>query len=133
MSNVFKLEHGTLKINPARSIPDLPLVKLGDQHFMKVTTMNYPFQLPLCSFLGRILCILFLHPLCSFCLSLFPLSPLPFLPQVSDFLARFENIPDMLEMDHLTVSGDVTFGKDVILKVIAVLFYVCSKGVISVS
>ena len=32
-------------------------------------------------------------------------------------LERFENIPDMLELDHLTVSGDVTFGKNVTLKV----------------
>ena len=37
--------------------------------------------------------------------------------QVQDFLKRFENIPDMLELDHLTVSGDVTFGKNVSLKV----------------
>ena len=33
-------------------------------------------------------------------------------------LERFENIPDMLELDHLTVSGDVTFGKNVTLEVI---------------
>lgn len=37
--------------------------------------------------------------------------------QVHDFLMRFESIPDMLELDHLTVSGDVTFGKNVSLKV----------------
>jgi len=36
--------------------------------------------------------------------------------KVHKFAARFSNIPDMLELDHLTVSGDVTFGKDVILK-----------------
>ncbi|XP_037545930.1 UTP--glucose-1-phosphate uridylyltransferase isoform X1 [Nematolebias whitei] len=36
--------------------------------------------------------------------------------KVQDFLRRFENIPDMLELDHLTVSGDVTFGKNVSLK-----------------
>ncbi|KAM4750606.1 UTP--glucose-1-phosphate uridylyltransferase-like isoform 1-T1 [Anableps anableps] len=36
--------------------------------------------------------------------------------KVQDFLTRFENIPDMLELDHLTVSGDVTFGKNVSLK-----------------
>lgn len=40
-----------------------------------------------------------------------------FVLQVQEFLARFENIPDMLELDHLTVSGDVTFGKNVSLKV----------------
>ena len=38
--------------------------------------------------------------------------------QVSKFSGRFKTIPDMLEADHLTVSGDVTFGKDVSLKVI---------------
>lgn len=36
--------------------------------------------------------------------------------KVKDFLARFSSIPDMLELDHLTVSGDVTFGKHVSLK-----------------
>uniref|UniRef100_H3AA09 UTP--glucose-1-phosphate uridylyltransferase n=1 Tax=Latimeria chalumnae TaxID=7897 RepID=H3AA09_LATCH len=39
-----------------------------------------------------------------------------FFSKVQDFLQRFESIPDLLELDHLTVSGDVTFGKDVILK-----------------
>lgn len=36
---------------------------------------------------------------------------------MKDFLHRFASIPDMLELDHLTVSGDVTFGKNVTLKV----------------
>ncbi|XP_029986813.1 UTP--glucose-1-phosphate uridylyltransferase isoform X2 [Sphaeramia orbicularis] len=36
--------------------------------------------------------------------------------KVQEYLTRFENIPDMLELDHLTVSGDVTFGKSVSLK-----------------
>ncbi|XP_046900114.1 UTP--glucose-1-phosphate uridylyltransferase-like isoform X1 [Hypomesus transpacificus] len=36
--------------------------------------------------------------------------------KVHDYLTRFESIPDMLELDHLTVSGDVTFGKQVSLK-----------------
>lgn len=35
---------------------------------------------------------------------------------VKEFLSRFANIPDILELDHLTVSGDVTFGKDVSLR-----------------
>ena len=41
------------------------------------------------------------------------------LAQVQEYLTRFESIPDMLELDHLTVSGDVTFGKNVSLKVSA--------------
>merc|ERR1711928_318128 len=36
--------------------------------------------------------------------------------KVRDFLKRFETIPDLLELDHLTVSGDVTFGRKVSLK-----------------
>lgn len=35
---------------------------------------------------------------------------------VKEFLSRFASIPDMIELDHLTVSGDVTFGKAVSLK-----------------
>jgi len=36
--------------------------------------------------------------------------------KVKDFLRRFSSIPDIIELDHLTVSGDVTFGKRVSLK-----------------
>ncbi|XP_033735420.1 UTP--glucose-1-phosphate uridylyltransferase-like isoform X1 [Pecten maximus] len=69
MSNLYNMRTGSLEMNPKRSFPSVPLVKLGS-HFSKV----------------------------------------------KEFLARFSNIPDMLELDHLTVSGDVTFGKNVILK-----------------
>jgi len=36
--------------------------------------------------------------------------------KVNDFLKRFGSIPDILELDHLTVSGNVNFGKGVSLK-----------------
>jgi len=36
--------------------------------------------------------------------------------QVSEYEKRFKSIPDMIELDHLTVSGDVYFGSDVTLK-----------------
>mmetsp|Transcript_15700 Transcript_15700/g.25843 ORF Transcript_15700/g.25843 Transcript_15700/m.25843 type:complete len:603 (+) Transcript_15700:101-1909(+) len=36
--------------------------------------------------------------------------------KVSDYHERFQTIPDILELDHLTVSGDVTFGSNVVLK-----------------
>ena len=47
---------------------------------------------------------------------MFPATPLVKLgdsqfKKVSSFLARFGSIPDLLELDHLTVSGDVTFGR----------------------
>ncbi|KAL6074716.1 UTP-glucose-1-phosphate uridylyltransferase [Balamuthia mandrillaris] len=35
---------------------------------------------------------------------------------VGDYQQRFKGIPDILELDHLTVSGDVTFGSGVSLK-----------------
>ncbi|BFZ07692.1 hypothetical protein BsWGS_10731 [Bradybaena similaris] len=36
--------------------------------------------------------------------------------KVKDFLYRFASIPDILELDHLTVAGDVNFGKNVSLR-----------------
>uniref|UniRef100_A0A5S6R4Y6 UTP--glucose-1-phosphate uridylyltransferase n=1 Tax=Trichuris muris TaxID=70415 RepID=A0A5S6R4Y6_TRIMR len=36
--------------------------------------------------------------------------------RVSNFLKRFSGIPDMLECDHLTVAGDVWFGKNIKLR-----------------
>lgn len=52
---------------------------------------------------------------------MFPTTPLVKLGEnnfskVKDFLSRFANIPDIIELDHLTVSGDVTFGREVTLK-----------------
>jgi len=52
---------------------------------------------------------------------MFPSTPLvklgnKYFKITSDFLSRFGSIPDLLELDHLTVSGDVTFGKGVSLK-----------------
>lgn len=67
MSNLYRLQNGTLVMSPQRMFPTTPLVKLGPNHFAKV----------------------------------------------KEFLKRFASVPDMLELDHLTVSGDVTFGKGV--------------------
>lgn len=36
--------------------------------------------------------------------------------KVSQFLSRFASTPKIIELDHLTVTGDVFFGKDVVLK-----------------
>jgi len=36
--------------------------------------------------------------------------------KVKEFMMRFPTIPDVLELNHLTVSGDVNFGRNVILK-----------------
>ncbi|VDQ14707.1 unnamed protein product [Trichobilharzia regenti] len=59
-------------------------------------------------------------------LSVSPLRSFPSVPliklgshfkKVKDFLMRFASIPDLLELDHLTVTGDVYFGKGIVLKV----------------
>lgn len=71
MSNLYVLRNGSLTMAPLRMFPTTPLVKLGDNHFSKV----------------------------------------------SEFLSRFPDVPDILELDHLTVSGDVTFGRKVSLRV----------------
>lgn len=52
---------------------------------------------------------------------MFPTTPLVKLgdkhfSKVKDFLDRFASIPDIIELDHLTISGDVTFGKGATLK-----------------
>lgn len=62
-------------------------------------------------------------------LRMFPTTPLVKLgdkdfAKVKDFLSRFATIPDILELDHLTVSGDVTFGRNVSLKV-RIEFCIC--------
>jgi len=36
--------------------------------------------------------------------------------KVAQFQKRFKSMPSMLELDHLTVSGDVTFGRGVTLR-----------------
>ena len=46
--------------------------------------------------------------------------------KVRHFLSRFESIPNMLELDHLTVSGDVVFGKNITLK--GTVLIVASEG-----
>ncbi|XP_063901146.1 UTP--glucose-1-phosphate uridylyltransferase-like isoform X2 [Zophobas morio] len=69
-SNLYSLKHGGLLMNPERPFPEVPLIKLGEEHFKNV----------------------------------------------QHFLQRIPNIPNIIELDHLTVTGDVTFGFDVVLK-----------------
>uniref|UniRef100_A0A7S0BHS7 UTP--glucose-1-phosphate uridylyltransferase n=1 Tax=Rhodosorus marinus TaxID=101924 RepID=A0A7S0BHS7_9RHOD len=40
----------------------------------------------------------------------------PEFKKVGSYLERFGSTPDVLELDHLTVSGDVAFGSSVSLK-----------------
>ncbi len=36
--------------------------------------------------------------------------------KVAHFQKRFKTIPNILELDHLTVSGDVVFGRNITLR-----------------
>lgn len=70
-SNLYQIKHGSLLMNPERSVATIPIVKLGLE-----------FQ------------------------------------SVKEYAARFERgIPNILELDHLTVAGDIKFGSDIALKV----------------
>lgn len=69
-SNLYLEDHGTLKMNPMRMYPTIPLIKLLGKNFTKI----------------------------------------------DNFIKCFKSIPSILELDHLTVSGNVTFGRGVILK-----------------
>eukprot|EP01086_Lenisia_limosa_P012831 TRINITY_DN41449_c0_g1_i1.p1 TRINITY_DN41449_c0_g1~~TRINITY_DN41449_c0_g1_i1.p1 ORF type:complete len:494 (-),score=151.92 TRINITY_DN41449_c0_g1_i1:65-1546(-) len=46
--------------------------------------------------------------------------------KVTDYLQRFMGVPNILELDHLTVVGDVTFGKNVTLK--GTVLIIANKG-----
>eukprot|EP00096_Caligus_rogercresseyi_P010438 TRINITY_DN3808_c0_g1_i1.p1 TRINITY_DN3808_c0_g1~~TRINITY_DN3808_c0_g1_i1.p1 ORF type:complete len:506 (+),score=135.43 TRINITY_DN3808_c0_g1_i1:150-1667(+) len=70
MSNLYTMSNGSLVMSPERMFATTPLIKLGDNHFKKV----------------------------------------------SEFNQRFASIPDVLELDHLTVSGNVNFGKGVSIR-----------------
>jgi UTP--glucose-1-phosphate uridylyltransferase len=49
------------------------------------------------------------------------------LAQIQQFQKRFKKIPRILELDHLTVTGDVYFGRNVTLRgtVIGMCFSHC--------
>ncbi|KAG5725980.1 hypothetical protein E4T56_gene2013, partial [Termitomyces sp. T112] len=36
--------------------------------------------------------------------------------KIHDFQARFKNIPSLIDLDRLTVSGDVYFGRNISLR-----------------
>lgn len=45
-----------------------------------------------------------------------PTSTLLIIYKIQDFHARFKTIPKIVDLDHLTVSGDVYFGRTVTLR-----------------
>ncbi|THH19942.1 hypothetical protein EW146_g1312 [Bondarzewia mesenterica] len=119
-SDIYSLQHGQLVINENRLFETTPVIKLGD-HFKKVRVLLFVvdgfcpsfsvFRLPR----SRVLFSF------SFSLSIFWLvtgahaRPSHTL-QIQQFQKRFKKIPKILELDHLTVTGDVNFGRNVTLR-----------------
>ena len=93
MSNLYSLSNGALKMSPDRMFQTTPLIKLGDQNFKKVNEFLQRFG----SIPGTI--------------NTFDVGKCVALTDCPSFL-----FADIIELDHLTVSGDVTFGKGVVLK-----------------
>ena len=86
-SDIYSLEHGQLVINEQRMFETTPVIKLGD-HFKKVKRV-YLLK-------GK--------------------ARLTEIVQIQQFQKRFKKIPKILELDHLTVTGDVYFGRNVTLR-----------------
>ena len=97
-SDIYSLEHGQLVINPSRMFENTPVIKLGD-HFKKVS-----FELP--SPDEILLSFTTWQSLTFFFIS----------AQIQQFQKRFKKIPKIIELDHLTVTGDVNFGRNVTLR-----------------
>lgn len=49
---------------------------------------------------------------------------------VADFLARFGTIPDILDLDSLVVTGNVSFGGHVVLKGVVIVVANCGKSIV---
>ena len=87
-SDIYSLEHGQLVINEQRLFGTTPVIKLGD-HFKKVSKP---------SSIEYLRC------------------DLEMVYQIQQFQKRFKKIPKIIELDHLTVTGDVYFGRNVTLR-----------------
>ena len=95
-SDIYSLEHGQLVINENRMFESTPVIKLGD-HFKKVRD-SYTILSPQPG--ARAHTDYFFRS-CS---------------QIQQFQKRFKKIPKIIELDHLTVTGDVYFGRNVTLR-----------------
>lgn len=90
-SDVYSVEHGQLIANKERMFGGTPVIKLDD-HFKKVRNIS--------SAEGRqVWMLIFLAT-----------------SKIQDFQKRFQKIPKIIDLDHLTVSGDVYFGRNVTLR-----------------
>ncbi|KAL0585774.1 hypothetical protein ABG067_004497 [Albugo candida] len=142
-SNLYQVKHGSLVMNPARQIPSIPIVKLGLEfqilqletaagaasHFFKnfvaISVARSRF-LPVKSSSDLFLVQSNLYQVKHGSLVMNPARQIPSIPIVKlglefqsaqQYSERFEKgIPNILELDHLTVAGDIKFGSDITLK-----------------
>jgi UTP--glucose-1-phosphate uridylyltransferase len=82
-------------MDKSREFGGTPVVKLGDQ-FKKVAVSNL--------IRARLIYRAYDGPGSTL---------MPFADTAQNFEKRFKSIPNITELDHLTVSGDVSFGKGV--------------------
>ena len=80
-------------MNPDRMFTALPMIKLGD-HYKKARRMFFSRKL-------------------SFVLTSGDARDVR---QITEFQERFKQIPKIMDLDHLTVTGNVHFGRNVTLR-----------------
>lgn len=86
-------------MNPKRPYPSVPLVNLGE-NFKKVCQK-----------------FIIIYSCCRTAYTRTHNVSLTCILKVSDYMSRIKTIPDILELDQLTISGDVCIGAKVTLKV----------------
>jgi UTP--glucose-1-phosphate uridylyltransferase len=95
-SDLYSLEHGALVMNPSRIFQTTPVVKLGGALPLTFLFSLFPLAELTCLCFDRVLADTF--------------------KKVANFQKRFKTIPNILEADHITINGDVWFGKNVTLR-----------------
>lgn len=132
------VRHGSLDldiiVNPKHLDSGIDIIQLETaagaamKYFDRAIGINVPRSrfLPVKKTSDLLLIMSNLYKLENGCLIMNPARAFPSVPlvklgdehfaKVREFLSRFASIPDVLELNHLTVSGDVTFGKNVSLR-----------------
>ena len=112
---------------PYQKLTLLPLAGAAIQFFKQAKGINVPRSrfLPVKSTSDLFIVQSNLYTLTKGQLTMRPKRTFPTVPlvklgdpfaKVADYMSRFRGIPDILELDQLTVSGDVSFGSGVVLK-----------------
>ena len=87
-SDLYSLQNGRLVLSTDRMFATIPVIKLGD-HYKRV----------------RVSCILLWFNV--ECMRS---------QKVAEFQERFKQMPHIMDLDHLTITGDVHFGRNITLR-----------------